>query len=92
MAERRQQRSRGTQRGHTKSAGKQTLRIVGGQLRRRRIQYSGDPRVRPMKDRTREALFNLIGPIASDVYAVDLFAGTGALALEALSRGASARH
>ena len=65
------------------------MRIVGGQLRSRRIQYSGDPRVRPMKDRTREAVFNLIGPIGSEVHVVDLFAGTGAMALEALSRGAA---
>jgi 16S rRNA (guanine966-N2)-methyltransferase len=42
-----------------------------------------------MKDRVREAVFNLVGPLASETHAVDLFAGTGALALEALSRGAA---
>lgn len=42
-----------------------------------------------MKDRVREAIFNLVGPGIAGKYAVDLFAGTGALGLEALSRGAS---
>jgi 16S rRNA (guanine966-N2)-methyltransferase len=41
-----------------------------------------------MKDRVREAIFNLIGPSIKNLHAVDLFAGTGALALEAVSRGA----
>ena len=40
-----------------------------------------------MKDRAREAVFNLIGPAIKGTYAIDLFAGTGALALEAVSRG-----
>jgi len=64
------------------------LRIVGGRFRGRKLHYSGDPRVRPMKDRLREAVFNLVGPAVKGMHAVDLFAGTGALALEALSRGA----
>jgi len=66
-----------------------TLRIIGGELRGRRIEYSGDPRTRPMKDRVREAIFNLIGPRIVGKHALDLFAGTGALGLEAVSRGAS---
>ena len=66
-----------------------TLRIVGGNLRGRKLQYSGDPRIRPMKDRTREAVFNLIGPVPKATHAVDLFAGTGALGIEAISRGAA---
>jgi len=65
------------------------LRIVGGEFRGSRLRYSGDPRVRPMKDRVREAVFNLLGPAIRGSHAVDLFAGTGALGLEALSRGAS---
>ena len=64
------------------------LRIIGGRLRGRKLQYSGDLRTRPMKDRLREAIFNLIGPAIRGMHAVDLFAGTGALALEAISRGA----
>ena len=70
------------------SGGPAGLRIVGGRFRGRRLQYSGDPRVRPMKDRVREAVFNLLGDSVRGRHAVDLFAGTGALALEALSRGA----
>jgi 16S rRNA (guanine966-N2)-methyltransferase len=66
------------------------LRIIGGRLRGRKIAYSGDPRTRPMKDRLREAIFNLIGAELRGKRAVDLFAGTGALALEAISRGAAA--
>lgn len=68
------------------------LRIVGGEFRGRKLQYSGDAGVRPMKDRVREALFNLLGPAVRDTYAIDLFGGTGALALEAISRGATGAH
>jgi 16S rRNA (guanine966-N2)-methyltransferase len=64
------------------------LRIVGGRFRGRRLRYSGDARTRPMKDRVREAVFNLLGPAVEGTLAIDLFAGTGALGLEALSRGA----
>ncbi len=60
------------------------LRIIGGQFRGRRLRYGGDPRTRPMKDRLREAVFNLIGPMVRGTHALDLFAGTGALGLEAL--------
>lgn len=66
-----------------------TLRIIGGKYGRRRLKYTGDPRTRPMKDRVREALFNLVGPSVIGSHAIDLFAGTGALGLEALSRGAA---
>ena len=65
-----------------------TPRIIGGRFRGKRLAYSGDARTRPMKDRVREATFNLIGPVDATTLAIDLFAGTGALALEALSRGA----
>ncbi len=64
-------------------------RIVGGEFRGRKLHYSGDERVRPMKDRVREAVFNLVGPAVRGLHAIDLFAGTGALGLEALSRGAA---
>ncbi|HEY2882518.1 MAG TPA: RsmD family RNA methyltransferase [Pirellulales bacterium] len=64
-------------------------RIIGGDLRGRKLVYSGDMRTRPMKDRVREAIFNLIGVDVEGKHAVDLFAGTGALGLEAISRGAS---
>jgi 16S rRNA (guanine966-N2)-methyltransferase len=64
------------------------VRIIGGTFRGRRLQYHGDPQVRPMKHRTRESLFNLISTECPDHHAIDLFAGTGALGLEAISRGA----
>ena len=65
-----------------------SLRIIGGSLRGRKLTASGDPRTRPMKDRVREAVFNLIGPSVVGQHAIDLFAGTGALGFEAVSRGA----
>jgi 16S rRNA (guanine966-N2)-methyltransferase len=64
------------------------VRISGGRLRGRKLRYSVDPRTRPMKDRVRQAVFNILGPTVKDKHALDLFAGTGALGLEALSRGA----
>lgn len=69
-------------------ASEKVLRIIGGHFRGRALTYHGDRRTRPMKDRVREATFNLLGPVAQDALAIDLFAGTGALGLEALSRGA----
>ena len=65
------------------------LRIIGGTFRGRKWQYVGDNRVRPMKDRVREAVFNLIGPAVKGMYVIDLFGGTGAIAIEAISRGAA---
>lgn len=65
-----------------------TLRVIGGTLRGRPIAYSGDVRTRPMKQRVREAAFNLVGGDVRGKAVVDLFAGTGALSWEALSRGA----
>jgi 16S rRNA (guanine966-N2)-methyltransferase len=65
------------------------VRIIGGQFRGRRLQYHGDPTVRPMKHRTREAIFNLISTECGGLHAIDLFAGTGVLGLEAISRGAA---
>lgn len=65
------------------------LRIVGGKYRGRQIVYSGDPVTRPMKDYTREAIFNLVGGWVPGKACFDLFAGTGAVGIEAISRGAS---
>ena len=64
------------------------LRIIGGTWRGRQIRYSGDPVTRPMKDNIRESVFNLIGGWIPGKLVIDLFAGTGAIGLEALSRGA----
>jgi 16S rRNA (guanine(966)-N(2))-methyltransferase RsmD len=65
------------------------VRIIGGSFRGRTLTYSGDVRTRPMKDRVREAMFNLLADRVRGKHAIDLFAGTGALAFEALSRGAA---
>lgn len=78
-------RNIGSEPGEKEAVG---LRIIGGDARGRKLVYSGDNRVRPMKDRVRESVFNLVGPEIKGKYAIDLFTGTGALALEAISRGA----
>jgi 16S rRNA (guanine(966)-N(2))-methyltransferase RsmD len=64
------------------------LRIVGGKYRGRQLRYSGDPITRPMKDDVREAVFNLVGGWTPGKAVFDLFAGTGAMGIEAMSRGA----
>ena len=64
------------------------LRIIAGRLRRRKLEYSGNLGVRPMRDRVRQAVFNILGTSVVGTHVLDLFAGTGALALEAVSRGA----
>ena len=63
------------------------LRIIGGQMRGRGVMYSGDRSTRPMKDSIRETLFNILGKSVQGTIAFDLFAGTGVLAIESLSRG-----
>ncbi len=64
------------------------LRIVAGELGGRKIDYNGDPGTRPMKERTREAVFSLLGGYLYNTFAIDLFGGTGILAFESISRGA----
>lgn len=66
------------------------MRIVAGTLKGRRLQGPANDDVRPTSDRLRETLFNVIGPSVAGARALDAFAGTGAVGLEALSRGA--RH
>ncbi|MBM4219948.1 MAG: 16S rRNA (guanine(966)-N(2))-methyltransferase RsmD [Gammaproteobacteria bacterium] len=66
-----------------------TLRIIGGEWRGRRIRFPGKGGIRPTPDRVRETLFNwLMGQVPGS-RCLDLFAGSGALGLEALSRGAA---
>jgi len=65
-------------------------RIIGGELRGRRLPFVPAGRTRPMKDRVRATLFDLLGPAVRDSLAIDLFAGTGAVGFEALSRAAAA--
>jgi 16S rRNA (guanine966-N2)-methyltransferase len=65
------------------------LRIVSGSLRGRKLTCVVHPGLRPTPDRVREALFNMLGDAVPDRAFVDVFAGTGVVGLEALSRGAS---
>src|SRR5438094_10209563 len=66
------------------------LRIVAGSLRGRKLTCDVNPQVRPAPQMVREALFSILGDAVPDRPFFDLFAGTGAIGLEALSRGASA--
>jgi len=65
------------------------MRIVAGQWRGRRIRPPDDARVRPTADRVREAWMSIVNPYLVGARVLDLFAGSGALGLEALSRGAA---
>ncbi len=64
------------------------VRIIGGAWRGRSIKVIDSPGLRPTADRTRETLFNCLGQRVDDLICLDMFAGTGALGFEALSRGA----
>lgn len=66
----------------------QQVRIIGGRLRGRKIKLSPDAAIRPTPNRVRETLFNWLMHDIRDAYCLDLFAGSGALSFEALSRGA----
>ena len=65
------------------------MRIITGSARGTRLKSPAGEGTRPTADRTREALFSMLGARVYDAQVLDLFAGTGALALEALSRGAA---
>ena len=65
------------------------LRIIGGSLRGSKIEIPDVPGLRPTPDRVRETLFNWLMPVIPGARCLDLFAGTGALGIEALSRGAA---
>ncbi|MDE0004546.1 MAG: 16S rRNA (guanine(966)-N(2))-methyltransferase RsmD [Rhodospirillaceae bacterium] len=65
------------------------VRIVGGRWRGRRLAVPARTEVRPTPDRVRETLFNWLAPSLPGAQCLDLFAGTGVLGLEALSRGAA---
>jgi len=65
------------------------LRIIGGNWRGRRLRFPAAALIRPTPDRVRETLFNWLGARVVDARCLDLFAGSGALGLEALSRGAA---
>ena len=65
------------------------MRIIGGQWRGRRLYAPEGMETRPTSDKVREALFNIIRNDVFDAQVYDVFAGSGALSLEALSRGAA---
>ena len=65
------------------------IRIIGGQWRRTRLAVAQKPGLRPTPDRVRETLFNWLGQDLTNWKVLDAFAGTGALGLEAASRGAT---
>jgi 16S rRNA (guanine966-N2)-methyltransferase len=69
--------------------GTNQLRIIGGTWRSRRLQFPDVEGLRPSTDRVRETLFNWLQPTIVGARCLDLFAGSGALGLEALSRGAA---
>lgn len=64
------------------------MRIISGELKGRRLSAVRGRQTRPTADRVRESLFNILGRRVRQTAVLDLFAGTGALGLEALSRGA----
>src|SRR3981189_3035470 len=71
------------------SGSRNSVRIIGGGWRGRRVNFPDVPGLRPTPDRVRETLFNWLQHAVAGARCLDLFAGSGALGLEALSRGAS---
>ena len=65
------------------------LRVIGGDLKKKKLRSVSGMAVRPTADRLRESIFNVIAATVSGAMVLDLFAGTGALGIEALSRGAA---
>ena len=64
------------------------MRVIAGKYRSRPLKTPGFLGIRPTSDRLRETLFNILGPSVEDSLFVDLYAGTGAIGIEAISRGA----
>jgi 16S rRNA (guanine966-N2)-methyltransferase len=64
------------------------MRIIAGKYRSRTLRSLKGPALRPTSDRLRETLFNILGPLMQGAAFIDLYAGTGAVGMEALSRGA----
>jgi 16S rRNA (guanine966-N2)-methyltransferase len=71
-----------------RGARSRVLRIIGGRWRGRRLRFPAQTEIRPTPDRVRETLFNWLAQRVPGARCLDLFAGSGALGLEALSRGA----
>ncbi|HXW10531.1 MAG TPA: 16S rRNA (guanine(966)-N(2))-methyltransferase RsmD, partial [Steroidobacteraceae bacterium] len=75
--------------GRASGAGRGEIRIIGGRWRGRKLHFPNVPGLRPTPDRVRETLFNWLQFRIAGTRCLDLFAGSGALGLEALSRGAA---
>ena len=73
----------------TQTARTSSIRIIGGEWRSRKLTVPDVPGLRPTPDRVRETLFNWLAPTIQGARVLDAFTGSGALFLEALSRGAS---
>ena len=65
------------------------MRIIAGSRKGHRIEAPKGTATRPTSDRVRESVFNIVAPWVEDAHVLDLFAGSGAMGLEALSRGAA---
>ena len=65
------------------------VRIIGGQCRGRSVRFPGAAQLRPTPDRVRETLFNWLGQDLAGQHVLELYAGSGVLSLESLSRGAA---
>ncbi len=65
-----------------------SIRIIGGKWRSRKVSFKTKESLRPTPDRIRETLFNWLAPFMPDAVCIDLYAGSGVLGFEALSRGA----
>ncbi|MEE9543657.1 MAG: 16S rRNA (guanine(966)-N(2))-methyltransferase RsmD [Thermodesulfobacteriota bacterium] len=63
------------------------MRVVGGELKGRKLKTFKGSAIRPTTDKVREAVFNILSPLLPVTRALDLYAGTGAMGIEALSRG-----
>lgn len=72
-----------------KIVGRNRVRIIGGQFRRRFISFPDQQGLRPTPDRVKETLFNWLGQELYGMHCLDLFAGSGSLGFEAASRGAA---
>ena len=81
-------RKRQPQKNTTAKNSHHQLRIIGGQWRSRKLSFTAIEGLRPTQDRVRETLFNWLMYDVEGVNCLDVFAGSGALGLEALSRGA----
>jgi 16S rRNA (guanine966-N2)-methyltransferase len=64
------------------------MRIISGKFKSRKIDFPRNRLTRPMTDRTKETLFNIVGSFVFGKHVLDLYAGSGSLGLESLSRGA----